>query len=109
MTEMFRGYKHRTSPMPLCESSKINDRDVLFRNRGASTSTFIDRLNAQQAAIEKLIFQKQEVAAIQRGLRQTHINSEEIMQVERPVVSRMAEAKRKALANWVRALGSLSI
>ena len=73
--------------------------------RGASTSTYIQRVLAEQSAIESRLVSLEGVEAIGMGLRRTTLLGDGDMQVDQspePTSSRMLEAKRKALGNFVR-------
>ena len=71
----------------------------------ASTSTYVQRISAEQAAIEARLVELDGMETIQTGLKNTKIRGEEDMNVDsppEPPVSRTIEAKRKALSRFVR-------
>jgi hypothetical protein len=65
----------------------------------------VERISAEQAAIEARLVELVGVESIQVGLKHTKISGEEDMNVDQPFeppVSRTIEAKRKALSRFVR-------
>ena len=70
----------------------------------ASTSTYAQRVLAEQAAVESRLIELDGMEAINTGLRRTVIRSEGDMSVDtapEPPTSRTLEAKRKALSQFV--------
>lgn len=71
---------------------------------GASTSTYVHRVSAEQAAIEARLVELVGVETINTGLKNTAIIGDNDMAVDRPPeppTSRTLEAKRKALSRYV--------
>jgi len=76
-----------------------------MHSRGASTSTYVDRVLGEQAAVESRLVELVGVEVISSGLRNATIKSEEDMKVDvppEPPVSRAIAAKQKALSKFVR-------
>ena len=72
--------------------------------RGASTSTYVDRVLGEQAAIESRLVELVGVEVISSGLKDATIKSEEHMKVDvppEPPVSRAIAAKQRALSRFV--------
>jgi hypothetical protein len=84
----------------------IPDCQVFFhQSRASSTSTYVQRISAEQAAVEARLFEINGMETIQTGMRNANIRGEEDMNVDppfEPPVSRAIEAKRKALSQYVR-------
>ncbi|KAK2466325.1 hypothetical protein APHAL10511_001967 [Amanita phalloides] len=77
----------------------LNER--ILRSPDASTSTYVQRVLAEQAAIESRLIEIEGVESIRSKLRSTRIKGENDMSVDippEPPSSRIIEAKRKALA-----------
>jgi hypothetical protein len=77
-----------------------------------STSTYVPRIQAEQARIEAQLVELEGVDAIQRGLKNTRLVGEDDMNVDtppEPPASRMIEAKRNALAKFVLIIPCLSV
>lgn len=75
----------------------------IFR-RGASTSTYVQRVLAEQAAVESRLIELDGMETINTGLKNTKIRGENDMAVDpppEPPTSRALEAKKKALARFV--------
>lgn len=73
--------------------------------REASTSTYAQRVLAEQVAIESRLVELDGMETINTGLRRTTIRGEGDMSVDgpsEPPTSRTLEAKRKALSQFVR-------
>lgn len=73
--------------------------------RGASTSTYVHRISAEQQAIEARLVELVGVESINTGLKQVFIKGEDDMVVdipEEPPISRTLDAKRRAVARYVR-------
>jgi len=98
--------------------SSLNAR--ILASPDASTSTYAQRVLAEQAAIESRLIELEGVESIRTKLRNTQIKGEDDMSVDippEPPSSRIIEAKRKALAQYApngsindgRSKGSLSI
>ena len=72
--------------------------------REASTSTYIQRVLAEQAAVESRLIELDGVETINTGLKRTTIKGEDDMNIDttpEPPTSRTLEAKRKALSRFV--------
>src|SRR5882672_5475480 len=70
----------------------------------ANTSSFAQRVTAEQAAIESRLIELQGVETINTGLRKTHLIGDDDMAIDfppDPPTNRILEAKRKALAQFV--------
>jgi hypothetical protein len=77
-----------------------------FQDSNASSSTYAQRVTAEQAAIESRLIELQGMETINTGLRKTYLTGEDDMAIDlppEPPTSRTLEAKRKALAQFVRA------
>lgn len=77
---------------------------ILMCFRGASTSTYVQRVLAEQAAVESRLLELDGMEAINVGLKNTKIRGENDMVIDsppEPPTSRTLEAKRKALAQFV--------
>ena len=81
-----------------------------FRSRlritisAATTSTYVERISAEQAAVEARLIELDGMETIQTGLKNTSIRGEDDMIVDsppEPPTSRTIEAKRKALSRFV--------
>jgi|ERR1700722_9160456 hypothetical protein len=78
------------------------------RVRGASTSTRLQRISAEQKAIKDRLLDLEGMDLIQAALRNTRINGENDMKVDMTLpsdpapLSRAMRAKQKALAHFVR-------
>jgi hypothetical protein len=73
--------------------------------RGASTSTYVQRVLAEQAAVESRLIELDGIETINIGLKNTQIRGENDMVVDpppEPPTNRTLEAKKKALARFVR-------
>jgi len=89
----------------------------ILASPGASTSTYIQRVLAEQAAVESRLIDLEGVEFLRTKLRNTQIKGENDMSVDispEPPSSRTIEAKRKALAQYApngygEAKGSLSV
>lgn len=74
-------------------------------HRGASTSTYVQRVSAEQIAIESRLIELDGMETINTGLKNTRLNGEVDMSVDLPLEtpsSRTLDAKRKALSMFVR-------
>ena len=72
--------------------------------REASTSTYVQRVLAEQAAVESRLVELDGVETINIGLKRTVIKGEDGMSIDippEPPTSRTLEAKRKALSRFV--------
>ena len=72
--------------------------------REASTSTYVQRVLAEQAAVESRLIELDGVETINTGLKRTAIKGEDDMNIDtppEPPTSRTLEAKRKALSRFV--------
>ena len=87
----------------------------MIMNRAPSTSTYVQRISADQARIEARLVELVGVDEIRQGLQNTTIDGEGIMSVDAtspsdvqppistiPSMSRAISAKQRALARWVR-------
>jgi hypothetical protein len=73
-------------------------------HREASTSTYVQRVLAEQAAVESRLVELDGVETINTGLKRTFIRGEDGMNIDlppEPPTSRTLEAKRKALSRFV--------
>jgi hypothetical protein len=80
---------------------------IYYYYRGASTSTYVQRVLAEQAAVESRLIELDGMEIINTGLKNTKIRGENDMAVDpspEPPVSRTLEAKKKALARFVSSL-----
>ena len=76
--------------------------------REASTSTYVQRVLAEQAAVESRLIELDGVETINTGLKRTSIKGEDDMNIDTPPelpTSRTLEAKRKALSRFVEFFG----
>ncbi|KAF9469008.1 hypothetical protein BDZ94DRAFT_1152700 [Collybia nuda] len=77
----------------------------ILSSPGASTSTYAQRVSAEQVAVESRLIELDGMETINTGLKNTKIYGEGDMNVDvppEPPVSRTLEAKRKALSQFVR-------
>ncbi|KAG6832923.1 hypothetical protein H0H92_004807 [Tricholoma furcatifolium] len=84
---------------------------TLTRCSGASTSTYVDRVSAEQARIEARLIEVQGVDLINSALKNTKIKGEGDMAVDAPPEppnSRAIEAKRRALSRYAPAYGEVT-
>lgn len=68
-----------------------------------STSTYVTRIQAEQAKIEERIFELEDIKNIQDGLRRVTLKTEEDMNVDMPMepaIVRPIAAKERALAKY---------
>ncbi|KAF9008928.1 hypothetical protein BDQ17DRAFT_1236575 [Cyathus striatus] len=86
---------------------ELQDRHIfnakILSSPGASTSTYVERVTAEQIAIESRLVELEGVEAINVGLKRTKIKGEGDMSVDfppEPPTSRTLEAKRKALSQF---------
>lgn len=89
----------------MCFASRSHAKIRLFISSDASTSTYVNRVQAEQAAVESRLIELDGMETINTGLRRTVIRGEGDMIVDpppEPPTSRAIEAKRKALAQFVR-------
>jgi hypothetical protein len=72
--------------------------------RAASTSALIQRVSAEQAAIEARLLELEGMENIQTRLKNTKIGGEHDMNVDEPEhpISRAIDAKRRVLSKYVR-------
>jgi len=70
---------------------------------GASTSSYVHRVQAEQAAIESRLLELDGIETINTGLKETKIRGEDdmIIDLPEPPTSRIIEAKKRALARFV--------
>lgn len=78
------------------------DQFPMFRllSSAASSSTFVERITAEQSKIQARIAEIESLEAIQKGMNKTTID-EDGMVVDLPEPSPAMLAKQKALAAWV--------
>lgn len=77
---------------------------IRSHSRGASTSTYVQRVQAEQAAVESRLIELDGMETINTGLKNTKIRGESDMIVDpppEPPTSRALEAKKKALSRFV--------
>ncbi|KAJ3573338.1 hypothetical protein NP233_g2493 [Leucocoprinus birnbaumii] len=75
----------------------------ILASPGASTSTYVQRVLAEQAAVESRLLELDGMETINTGLKNTRIRGENDMVVDmppEPPTSRTLEAKKKALARF---------
>lgn len=80
----------------------------ILSSPGASTSTYVQRVSAEQMAIESRLIELDGVEKINTGLKNTRLNEEGDMIVDLPLEqpsSRTLDAKRKALSMFAPAHG----
>lgn len=96
-----------TRHRPIAEMSLRELQDLhslnarILASPNASSSTYVHRVSAEQAAIESRLIELEGVESIRTRLRSTQIKGENDMSVDippEPPVSRAIEAKRKALS-----------
>lgn len=76
---------------------------TILASPGASTSTYVQRVLAEQAAVESRLLELDGMETINTGLKNTKIRGENDMVVDpppEPPTSRTLEAKKKALARF---------
>ncbi|KAF8192583.1 hypothetical protein BJ912DRAFT_266829 [Pholiota molesta] len=92
------------SQMTLRELQDLhNFNKKILSSPDASTSTYVNRVQAEQAAVESRLIELDGMETINTGLRRTVIRGEGDMIVDpppEPPTSRAIEAKRKALAQF---------
>ncbi|KAH7887860.1 hypothetical protein F5I97DRAFT_1952125 [Phlebopus sp. FC_14] len=87
--------------MTLRELRDQHDRNArLLSSSSASTSALVQRLSMEQTAIESRLVELEGVEEIRKGLRNTNINADEIMNVDEQPAPRVIEAKRRALSRY---------
>jgi len=92
-----------SSPCAFISSTRRESYLILFR--GASTSTYVQRVLAEQATVESRLIELDGVETINIGLKNTQIRGENDMVVDpppEPPINRTLEAKKKVLAQFVR-------
>ncbi|KAH7924029.1 hypothetical protein BV22DRAFT_1035617 [Leucogyrophana mollusca] len=72
----------------------------LLSSASASTSALVQRLSAEQAAIESRLMELEGVEEIRKKLKKTNINADEIMTVDEEPVPRVIDAKQRALSRY---------
>ncbi|RDB22634.1 hypothetical protein Hypma_010334 [Hypsizygus marmoreus] len=99
----------RPKPRPIAELSVRELQDLhalnakILASPGASTSTYVERVSAEQAAVESRLIELDGMEVINTGLKQTRLTGEGDMSVDlppEPPISRAIEAKRKALSKF---------
>ncbi|KAF8745986.1 hypothetical protein AX14_004278 [Amanita brunnescens Koide BX004] len=96
---------HRpVSDMTLRELQNLHTLNAkILASPNASTSTYVQRVLAEQAAIESRLIELEGIESIRTKLRNTQIKGENDMSIDippEPPSSRIIEAKRKALAQY---------
>ena len=97
--------------LPFCYDPRLLN-CALYISSNASTSTYVNRVQAEQAAVESRLIELDGMETINTGLRRTMLRGEGDMVVDsppEPTTSRAIEAKKKALAqfvSWPFSLGS---
>jgi hypothetical protein len=84
-------------------SANVQFIDSLYCSRAVSTSTYVQRISMEQAAVQARLVELG-METIQTGLKNTKICGDEDMSIDPPddpPVSRAIEAKRKALSRFV--------
>jgi len=81
--------------------NRYQDNKNLLSKTAASSSTFVERITAEQAKIQARISEMESLEAIQKGMKKTTID-EDGMAVDLPEPSPAMLAKQKALAAWGR-------
>jgi hypothetical protein len=87
----------------IADSFQSSNEQFVFR--GASSSTYVDRVIIEQRAVESRLVELVGVESISTGLKQTTIKGENDIQIDvppEPPFSRAIAAKQKALSNFVR-------
>lgn len=77
---------------------------MIVSNSAASTSTLIQRISAEQAAIEARLLELEGIENIQTKLRNTRISADEEMNIDGPEphpISKAIDAKRRVLSKYV--------
>lgn len=103
MTRITGACPHRMLPY----SPSLNEAFRIYKtcvHRAPSTSTYVTRIQAEQAKIEVRIFELEDVKNIQDGLRRVTLKTEEDMNVDMPMepaIVRPIAAKERALAKYV--------
>jgi len=99
----------KPKPRPIDELTVRELRDIYNRNKKilssppVSTSAYVVRISAEQAAVEARLVELDGMETIQTGLKNTRIRGEDDMVVDtppEPPTSRTIEAKRKALSRF---------
>ncbi|KII94686.1 hypothetical protein PLICRDRAFT_96994 [Plicaturopsis crispa FD-325 SS-3] len=99
----------RPKPRPIAQLTVRELYDLHERNRrvlsstSASTSSFVQRITAEQAEIENRLVEVEGVEAIREGMHNTTIDGDESMSVDEPAsapVPRILDAKRRALERF---------
>lgn len=78
---------------------------IAMVNSAASTSALIQRVSAEQAAIEIRLLELEGIENIQTKLRNTTISGDDNMNVDAPEphpISKAIDAKRRVLSKYVR-------
>ncbi|KAF9222105.1 hypothetical protein BS17DRAFT_784424 [Gyrodon lividus] len=65
-----------------------------------STSALVQRLSAEQTAIESRLLELEGIEEIRNSLKKTNINSDEIMNVDEQPEPRVIDAKQRALSRY---------
>ncbi|KAF8558854.1 hypothetical protein OG21DRAFT_990798 [Imleria badia] len=113
----------KPKPKPIAEMTARELHDQHDRNGRllsssiASTSSLVQRVTAEQTAIEARLLELEGIEEIRNGLKNANINSDEIMPVDAQPEPRVIDAKRRALSRYAplvsnngnHQLGSLSL
>ncbi|KIJ70228.1 hypothetical protein HYDPIDRAFT_104915 [Hydnomerulius pinastri MD-312] len=87
--------------MSLRELHDQHDRnEKLLSSKSASTSALVQRLSAEQTAIESRLLELEGVEDIRKGLKNTNLNADEIMSVDEQPAPRVIDAKQRALSRY---------
>jgi len=96
----------KPKPKPITEMSARELHDQHDRNKRllssstASTSALVQRLSAEQTAIESRLLELEDIEEIRKSLKNTNINSDEIMNVDKQPEPRVIDAKWRALSRY---------
>ncbi|KAF8665823.1 hypothetical protein AX16_000266 [Volvariella volvacea WC 439] len=99
--------KPKARPLTELTARELRDRHRLnariLQSPEASTSSYAQRISAEQAAIESRLLDLEGVDTINRGLKNTRITGDDDMNIDStpdPPISRTREAKARALAQF---------
>ncbi|KAF9247177.1 hypothetical protein BU15DRAFT_38432 [Melanogaster broomeanus] len=96
----------KPKPKPIIEMAVRELHDQYDRNQRllssstASTSALVQRLSAEQSAIQSRLLELEGIEEIRNGLKKTNINSDEIMNVDQQREPRVIDAKQRALSRY---------
>jgi hypothetical protein len=95
--------------MTIRELNDLHNHNARILNSpAASSSTYVQRISAEQAAIEARLVELDGMETINTGLKHTKITDDEDMTIDQPQeppISRTIEAKRKALSRFAPTIG----